>query len=190
MNSNIIRLAEATDLPIIMQLVASAKAIMRKNGNQNQWNDGYPSENVIMEDIQNGSCRIIMHGNTVVGSFVMKAGPDPTYSNIYNGRWLDDKPYYVIHRITSREDAHGIFEEMLDYCFNISHNIRIDTHKDNTIMRHLLEKNGFKYCGIIHIANGDERMAYQKVAGKRETTITCDETTHSVSSCGNEPRDI
>lgn len=163
MNINIIRTAEATDLPVIMQLVASAKAIMRKSGNMNQWNDGYPSEEIILEDINDGCCRIIMHGDTAVGSFVLKAGPDPTYSNIYDGQWLNDEPYHVIHRITSSEDAHGIFEEMLDYCFNISHNIRIDTHRDNTIMRHLLEKYGFTCCGIIHIANGDERMAYQKI---------------------------
>lgn len=162
MNINIIRTAEATDLPVIMQLVVSAKAIMRKSGNINQWNDGYPSEEIISEDIKNGCCQIIMHGDTAVGSFVLKAGPDPTYSNIYDGQWLDDKPYYVIHRITSRENAHGIFKEMLDYCFNIFHNIRIDTHRDNTIMRHLLEKNGFTCCGIIHIANGNERVAYQK----------------------------
>lgn len=162
MNSYIIRTAEATDLPTIMQLVASAKAIMRKSGNTNQWNDGYPSEDIIMEDIKSGSCHIIMNGDTAVGSFVLKPGPNPTYSKIYGGQWLDDKPYYVIHRITSREDAHGIFGAMLQYCFSISHNIRIDTHNDNVIMRHLLEKNGFKYCGIIHIANGDERLAYQK----------------------------
>ncbi len=162
MNINIIRTAETTDLPVIMQLVASAKAIMRKSGNMNQWNDGYPSEEIILEDINDGCCRIIMHGDTAVGSFVLKAGPDPTYSNIYDGQWLNDEPYHVIHRITSSEDAHGIFEEMLDYCFNISHNIRIDTHRDNTIMRHLLEKNGFTCCGIIHIANGNERVAYQK----------------------------
>lgn len=167
MNSNIIRSAKTTDLPVIMQLVVSAKTIMRKSGNQKQWNDGYPSEDIIMEDIKNGSCRIIMHGDTAVGSFVLKTGPDPTYSNIYDGQWLDDNPYHVIHRITSREDAHGIFKDMLDYCFNISHNIRIDTHKDNAIMRHLLEKSGFKYCGIIHIANGDERMAYQKITNRQ-----------------------
>ena len=56
MNSYIIRTAEATDLPTIMQLVASAKAIMRKSGNTNQWNDGYPSEDIIMEDIKSGKC--------------------------------------------------------------------------------------------------------------------------------------
>ena len=41
-------------------------------------------------------------------------------------------------------------------------NIRIDTHRDNKIMRHNIEKHCFTYCGIIYLANGDERLAYQK----------------------------
>ena len=44
----------------------------------------------------------------------------------------------------------------------ICSNIRIDTHRDNRIMRHNIEKHGFAYCGIIYLANGDERLAYQK----------------------------
>ena len=40
--------------------------------------------------------------------------------------------------------------------------IRIDTHRDNKIMQHNLLKYGFTYCGIIYLANGDERLAYQK----------------------------
>ena len=39
-----------------------------------------------------------------------------------------------------------------------------DTHRDNTIMQHLITKHGFTYCGIILLANGDERLAYQKIA--------------------------
>jgi hypothetical protein len=30
-------------------------------------------------------------------------------------------------------------------------------------MQRSLEKNGFARCGIIHLASGDERIAYQKV---------------------------
>ena len=37
--------------------------------------------------------------------------------------------------------------------------IRVDTHKDNHIMQHNIEKHGFTYCGIINLANGDERLA-------------------------------
>ena len=30
-------------------------------------------------------------------------------------------------------------------------------------MQHLLEKHGFSYCGIIYLANGDPRLAYQRL---------------------------
>jgi len=47
-------------------------------------------------------------------------------------------------------------------CQRRYNNIRIDTHRDNAIMQHNIEKHGFTYCGIIYLANGDERLAYQK----------------------------
>ena len=90
--------------------------------------------------------------------------PEPTYSKIYDGEWLDDTlPYHVIHRIASNPEAHGIFSTIMDFCFSHDSNIRIDTHKDNRIMQHNIEKHGFTYCGIIYLVNGDERLAYQKL---------------------------
>ena len=41
--------------------------------------------------------------------------------------------------------------------------IRVDTHEDNIGMQKLLEKCGFEKCGIIHLENGDPRVAYEKV---------------------------
>ena len=32
------------------------------------------------------------------------------------------------------------------------------------IMQVIIEKHGFTYCGIIYLANGDERLAYQKIS--------------------------
>jgi hypothetical protein len=68
----------------------------------------------------------------------------------------------VIHRIASTPGSHGILDALLDYCEALSPIIRIDTHKDNIIMRKGLEKRGYQYCGIIHLLNGDERLAFQK----------------------------
>ena len=33
----------------------------------------------------------------------------------------------------------------------------------SAIMQHNIEKHGFTYCGIIYLASGDERLAYQKL---------------------------
>jgi len=51
----------------------------------------------------------------------------------------------------------------MEYLDGITDNIRIDTHKDNHIMQHNLAKYGFQYCGIIYIASGAERLAYQRL---------------------------
>lgn len=102
--------------------------------------------------------------NIAVATFAFVPGPEPTYSIINGGEWIDDtQEYYVIHRIASLPEDHGIIKTIMDYCFGITNNIRIDTHRDNRIMQHLMQKEGFTYCGIIYLDNGDERLAYQKM---------------------------
>lgn len=163
MNTYKIRRATLNDLPTIIRLVEASRQIMRDNSNLTQWKQGYPSETIIKTDIDDNSCYLITDNEKAVGSFALKPGPDPTYSIIYDGKWLDNtQNYYVIHRITSLPDAHGVFSTLINYSLSISQNIRIDTHKDNTIMRRLLDKYGFTYCGIIHVNDGSERMAYQR----------------------------
>ena len=39
--------------------------------------------------------------------------------------------------------------------------LRIDTHRNNLPMQHVLGKLGFETCGIIHLADGDERIAFE-----------------------------
>ena len=49
-------------------------------------------------------------------------------------------------------------------CLEHCESLRADTHADNKIMQHLLEKNGFARCGIIHVEDGTPRVAYQKLS--------------------------
>jgi hypothetical protein len=107
---------------------------------------------------------VVEDDGKVVGYFAFLPSPEPTYAGIYEGQWLDDEePYHVVHRIASYPDAHGIFSSIMDFCFSLDPNIRIDTHRDNHIMQHNIAKHGFAYCGIIYLANGDERLAYQRL---------------------------
>ena len=80
-----------------------------------------------------------------------------------------DEPYYVIHRIaaciSSDSDAQsskGFAQQCFEWALERCGRLRIDTHRDNVIMRHILKKYGFKYCGVILLANGDSRDAYIK----------------------------
>ena len=72
----------------------------------------------------------------------------------------------MVHRIGSYPDVHGVFKSIMEWCFEKDSNIRIDTHRDNRIMQHNILKEGFAYCGIIYLENGDERLAYQKLLRK------------------------
>lgn len=171
MNHYIIRQALPKDLNTIMHLTETARLIMQQNGNKTQWPQGTPSRACVENDLKQGDCFLVCTENgDAVGSFVLRQGPDPSYGNIYEGAWLDDKrPYHVIHRVTSIPEAHGIFSAIMDFCSSVSDNLRIDTHRNNTIMQHLVRKYGFNYCGIIHIANLEndyERLAFQRLESK------------------------
>ena len=148
----------------IMKVMDAAKEIMRSSGNIRQWTDGYPSEAVILSDMETHGGFVVEDDGKVVGYFAFLPSPELTYAGIYEGQWLDDEePYHVVHRIASYPDARGIFRSIMDFCFSLDPNIRIDTHRDNHIMQHNIAKHGFAYCGIIYLANGDERLAYQRL---------------------------
>ena len=158
-----IREVRPTDMAAVMDVMEAAKGIMRQSGNLHQWGEGYPSEAVITSDMQRHGGFVVEEDGAVVAYFAFLPSPEPTYDRIYEGEWLDDvQPYHVVHRIASYPDVHGIFDDIMAFCFAHDANIRIDTHRDNTIMQHNIAKHGFTYCGIIYLASGDERLAYQK----------------------------
>ncbi len=160
----IIRHATSEDLERIMEVLAAAKQVMRRAGNANQWINGYPDEAAILCDMEQGGAMVVVDDGVVVAYFAFLPSPEPTYAAIYDGSWLNDTlPYHVVHRMGGVPEAKGIFDSAMDYCFKVEPNIRVDTHRDNKIMQHLFEKRGFTYCGIIYLANGDERLAYQKL---------------------------
>lgn len=159
-----IRKTRKEDIPQLKQIFATARQFMASNGNPDQWAPSYPSDEQLLNDINNGdSFVVISNSRQIVATFVLHAGIDPTYNTIYEGQWLNDAPYATIHRIASNGEVKGIFRLALQFALNRYDNIRIDTHHDNIVMRNAIMQNGFSYCGIIHCWNGDERMAYQYV---------------------------
>lgn len=159
-----IRKTRKEDIPQLKKIFATARQFMASNDNPNQWASSYPSDEQLLNDINSGdSFVVISDSRQIVATFVLRAGIDPTYNIIYKGQWLNDAPYATIHRIASNGQVKGIFRLALLFALNRYDNIRIDTHHDNTVMRNAIMHNGFRYCGIIHCWNGDERLAYQYV---------------------------
>lgn len=160
----LIRKAAYEDVPQILEVCEQARSIMRSDGNLLQWTGGYPSEEIIRRDITQDVSYVIYDSVGVIGYFAFIPGIEKTYLRIDGGHWTDDTlPYGTIHRLASTPTSHGVAQLCFSYCWKRIQNLRIDTHRDNRIMRHCIEKAGFAYCGIIYLENGDERLAFQKI---------------------------
>lgn len=159
-----IKKAKETDIGEIMEMYAHSRNIMRSNGNESQWINGYPTKEALEKDISQGQSYLIEEDGENVGTFAFIVGKDPTYSTIDGGHWLnDDKTYGTIHRLACKPDRHGIAQKCFEWCQQQTESLRIDTHADNTIVQKILKKNNFCYCGIIYVADGSPRKAYQKM---------------------------
>ena len=159
----IVRHTRKTDIDDVMSIYEKAREFMRDSGNPHQWANHYPSRELILKDIDSDSSYVLIDNDEIVACFFFSLGPDPTYSRIENGAWLNDDSYGVIHRIAVKYHGRGLFMEVLKYCSFMTKNIRIDTHSDNVPMQRALSKNGFVSCGTIYLSNGDERIAYQRI---------------------------
>ena len=158
-----IRKAAYDDIPRIMEICSEARSIMRSDGNMSQWTGGYPSEDVIRNDINN-AVGYVIGDDRIDGYFAFIPGIERTYLKIEAGHWLDDgAPYCTIHRLASTRNSHGIARACFDWCRQQCGSLRIDTHEDNRIMRHCIEEFGFVYCGVIYLASGSPRLAYQLI---------------------------
>ena len=157
----LIRPATATDIPALRPVFEAAKAIMRADGNLEQWSaPGFPPEDLLLRDLARGG-GFVIENRGLIAYFALLPSPEPTYDRI-DGAWLTDGPYGVIHRIASYPEDHGIFAAIIDFAATRYAHLRIDTHRDNRIMQHLIAKHGFTYCGIIWLEDGTERLAYER----------------------------
>ncbi len=152
----------------VLEIYEQARHFMAEHGNPDQWGTVYPPEERVIRDQEEGNSYVCMAGKEIAAVFYYRKGDDPTYRTMESGAWLNDEPYGVVHRIASAGLVKGAGSFCLDWALEQCGNLRIDTHRDNLPMRNLLKKKGFTYCGIIHLENGDERMAFQKVGTARK----------------------
>ena len=166
-----IRKSTKNDLPILLSLFDEARVTIATLG-IDQWQNGYPSSEVIEQDILADESYVYEENGEILATFAMLKSREKTYDKIFDGAWTtgDTFAYTAIHRfaIALHARGRGIAGEILSFArdYSLKENkpsLRIDTHEGNVVMRKMLEKNGFQFCGIIYLENGDARVAYEKV---------------------------
>lgn len=173
-----VRAATVLDIPAVLLMYAHSKSVMRASGNMLQWGGTYPDEQQLRDDITRGISYVIEEhcvttdegaaskegAMRTIGTFAFIVGKEPTYSVIEDGSWEDDDvPYGTIHRLACAEGVKGVAQTCFEYCDRHAPTLRVDTHADNIIMNHIAQKEGFTCRGIIHVKDGTQRNAYQRL---------------------------
>lgn len=163
-----IRKTAPEDLDTVMRIYERAVRFMAESGNPNQWVNGYPARELIAEDIKKGVSYVMESESAVEAVFSYIEGADETYRKMEQGSWRSGRSYGTVHRLASAGNRGGMSDICFEWCAKQGRkhgcgSLRADTHQDNQIMQHLLEQNGFSYCGVIHLADGAPRLAYERV---------------------------
>ncbi|WP_028042572.1 GNAT family N-acetyltransferase [Candidatus Stoquefichus massiliensis] len=166
-----IRKSMEPDILKIMSLIHQAQKYF-KQSHIDQWQDGYPNSETILDDIHKKYSYVLIDED-IVGTMYFAIEADPCYS-VIQGNWLTcQQPYAVIHRIVVDETRKGqnLAYQLLSYVIHECEqkeirSIRIDTHEDNLSMQRFLTKHGFVACGTITLASGAPRIGFEKILNK------------------------
>jgi RimJ/RimL family protein N-acetyltransferase len=155
------------DLDLCVSILREGRAFQQEQG-FTQWTDDYPNPTLIENDIREQQGYLFKIDGEAAGYMYLSFDGDPTYPDI-EGAWRANLPYAVVHRIafSRRFAGRGLSTTAFGAVQNLCeekgfHSIRIDTDKKNARMQHVLEKNGFVFCGYVLFA-GDKKWAYEKL---------------------------
>lgn len=158
-----------SDVKEIMSIIKEAQNYFKEKG-INQWQDGYPNEESIISDIEDGESYVLLKDKKIIATAYLSFKGERDYDVIYDGKWLSEEKYAVVHRVAVLSEIKGngiaseLFKNIERICLESNiNNIRIDTHRDNKSMQRFLNKNDFKYCGVIYLKDGQERIAFEKI---------------------------
>ncbi|WP_373599174.1 GNAT family N-acetyltransferase [Paraclostridium bifermentans] len=157
-----------SDVNNVMKIIKQAQDYFKSQG-VDQWQNGYPNEETIENDIKNDESYVLEKDGEIVATTMLTFNGEPTYTSI-QGKWLSNDKYATIHRVAvdNTHKGKGLSSQIIKYveknCLDKGiHSIKVDTHEDNTSMQRLLEKNDFKYCGVIYLEDDSKRIAFEKL---------------------------
>lgn len=164
------RKATLIEIPQIWAILQQAIQ-RRKEDGSNQWQDGYPNQEVVRKDVEAGQGFVLTDRETIIGYSAVLINDEPEYARI-KGNWLSNGDFVVFHRVALSEEylGKGLAQKIIECIeeFAKSNNIfsvKADTNHDNMAMLKIFEKSGYSYCGKVYF-RGSERNAFEKVLEK------------------------
>lgn len=168
------RVATLRDYDACVEIINKARQQMIDSG-LHQWSKEYPSEDNVLDDINDGVARVLTIDGKVAVYGAVALNGEPRYDDI-QGNWQTHGNYYVIHRFAThpnlqREGFAQTFIKKVKSLCEVERvpSIKVDTHIQNIKMINLLSSMGFCYCGIIDYGAHGKRVAFEYV------TLTQDE---------------
>lgn len=165
-----LRKATPSELPFIWEILQQAIQQRKQDGSE-QWQNGYPNEQTVYDDIANGYGYVLVENNVVIAYAAIIFGEEPAY-NVITGKWLTNDDYAVVHRVATSNAVKGkgiathLFKMIEDLCIEKKvYSIKVDTNFDNIPMMKIFDKLNYVYCGEIFFS-GASRKAYEKVIQK------------------------
>lgn len=161
-----LRLAELEEIQVAIDIINTAKEHLREQG-IDQWQTGYPDYNCIKNDIELKKGFFVVDDENVLGYLCIDYDGEPAYKDM-KGKWNTSEKYVVVHRMAFVDNARG--KGLSSLTFRLVEELskekgitsfRVDTDADNKKMQHILQKNGFSYCGTIWFDNS-EKIAFDK----------------------------
>ena len=166
-----LQLSTTSDIQSILQIINDAKTHL-KSQKIDQWQNGYPNQTQIEQDITNNESYVLINDeHQVIATSMFSIRPEPTYK-VIDGEWKinENEKYGVIHRLAI--DKNYRKKGIASYVLKEFHqklmkqqirSLKIDTHEDNYEMQYLVKKLGYVYCGIIFTEYNAKRFAFEKV---------------------------
>lgn len=129
----IVKATQADILPIMECYKATIKKMHELQ--VFQWDESYPTRNLIENDINNETYYIVKDGNEILGGVCLNQEEHPTYSTI---NWTFEGPVLVVHRlaINPLAQGRGIAKQLMQFAENLCvknkmNGIRLDTFIEN-----------------------------------------------------------
>lgn len=165
-----VRCATNSDIDSIMSVVKSAQEYLKNQG-INQWQDGYPNREAIETDVNTAEAYVLDDNGKIAGYFAIYTENEPVYDYLEGGEWLSDtRNHAAMHRvcISGNYRGQGLAHMIYTYATERAEalgrdSLRVDTHHDNKIMRHMAESHGFVACGSVYYPGNLKRIAFEKL---------------------------